>query len=646
MPLSNISRLYPITIRTVFAAIFGLMLANASAAETDSSFIETIQSWNYSPRASLTTPLAVDTMPEHNHKIYPGISRSTFNESLGQMGQPGRPIALEQRKMEFKMPFIQPYSYYFFTHEDRIGYKTGQPFTDINYTTSSKKEQDIHLLITRNINPYFNVGLRLDYFSSEGHFINSQHRGSMISAFASYQGSVHRAFISMNFNNFSQGENGGMKYRSDMTKSFSDGFLEMEVNQTSAKSVNDYHDISIMQEWNLLPGFSFLDSVMGDTDRFKLLVGQEFLYTGSARRYKDVGKQKGSTPYYEYYYDSLKTFDVAETRTLSQEAFGGFNQRLTRFVSIGGRGGYGYEFENSRYNDIEFLDPETEFFSTYYTACFLGKIIGGYSWEVSNRQYVTGYRGGDMQIIAEASKTANLFGDTVLFEANFSNKSEAPHLFYQHYHSNNFIWDNNFGKTNSQNFYAEISDLRKRYSLSIYSALHHGYLYFGTDARPQQYNDALSELALSGSVTYSLRKFHFSHSLTWQNASESSVISAPAFVTEHTAYYSTYAFSGLLYLAVGFDVDVSSIYYAPSYMPATGIFYLQNEHESGMYPHTDVFMNFKLKRMRISAKYSQLGQIVDRISKDQIVQGRPSTVNGYFSGKPKFTLGLSWFFHK
>ena len=634
--------------RLILVLALCIICIRASYSQTeDSTYIEPIRTWTYSPRATIVRPQAIDTMPESMHRLYPGLHGRTLSESLGQPGQPGRPVAIDKRTAGFDMPFIQPYSHYFFSYRDRIGYTTGQPFADMKYTSGSKKEQSINFLLTQNVNPYFNFGVRINYFASEGHFLRSHYAGKMVSAFATYRGSVQRAFINLNINELSQDENGGMKSNEYITDSLSVRFLEMEVNLNSATSKSNYHDISVLQEWNLLPGFTVLDSLLGDTDRFKLLIGQDFLYSYSARRYRETRSAASkAAPYYSSYYDTLRTSDLALTRILSQEAFGGFNQRFSRFVSVGARGGYGYEFEHSRYQDFLFLDPQTDFFSTFYTASFVGKIIGGYSWEANSKQYVTGYRGGDAILDAELSKTAHLLNDTVLFGASFGNKSVAPQLFYQQYMGNNFQWDNQFGKINSQTIRGEIADIRSRYSLSSYSALHSGYVYFGRDAQPQQYNSPLSELAVSGSVSYSLGKLHFKHSLTWQNSSQPSVLSIPAFVTENTAYFSSYAFSKLLYIVAGFDLSASSLYYAPRYMPATGIFYLQTDTESGLYPHTDVFVNCKLKRMRISVKYSQLGQIANRIADQKIIDRSPSTVDGYFYGKPHTTLSFAWFFHK
>ena len=74
-------------------------------------------------------------------------------------------------------------------------------------------------------------------------------------------------------------------------------------------------------------------------------------------------------------------------------------------------------------------------------------------------------------------------------------------------------------------------------------------------------------------------------------------------------------------------------------MPATGVFYLQNEYEVGGYPFLDVFLAFKIARTRIFVSYNNL------------LSGGEFLGNNYFTTyrypmKPRhFRLGLVWTFY-
>ena len=53
---------------------------------------------------------------------------------------------------------------------------------------------------------------------------------------------------------------------------------------------------------------------------------------------------------------------------------------------------------------------------------------------------------------------------------------------------------------------------------------------------------------------------------------------------------------------MGLDVSFFTSYYANAYMPALGLYYLQNEKKIGNYPFIDFFFNMKIKRARIFFK--------------------------------------------
>ena len=72
-------------------------------------------------------------------------------------------------------------------------------------------------------------------------------------------------------------------------------------------------------------------------------------------------------------------------------------------------------------------------------------------------------------------------------------------------------------------------------------------------------------------------------------------------------------------------------------MPATGIFYIQNDKKIGNYPYCDIFLNFKIKQARIFIKYQHFNN------------GWFSTAYydspHYPSPESAFKLGISWYFY-
>jgi hypothetical protein len=59
-------------------------------------------------------------------------------------------------------------------------------------------------------------------------------------------------------------------------------------------------------------------------------------------------------------------------------------------------------------------------------------------------------------------------------------------------------------------------------------------------------------------------------------------------------------------IEIGASVFYTSAYYANSYMPATGQFYLQNQQKYGNYPFIDFFLNVRVQTVRVFIKIDHL----------------------------------------
>ena len=55
-------------------------------------------------------------------------------------------------------------------------------------------------------------------------------------------------------------------------------------------------------------------------------------------------------------------------------------------------------------------------------------------------------------------------------------------------------------------------------------------------------------------------------------------------------------------IQLGLDIFYFTSYYGDAYMPALGMFYIQNKKQIGNYPFADIFFNFKVKRARVFLK--------------------------------------------
>jgi hypothetical protein len=72
-------------------------------------------------------------------------------------------------------------------------------------------------------------------------------------------------------------------------------------------------------------------------------------------------------------------------------------------------------------------------------------------------------------------------------------------------------------------------------------------------------------------------------------------------------YYTKDLFKQAAIVQTGVNLMYNTPYDAYAYMPATRLFYVQNEKELGDYVYANVFLNLQIKRARLFIKYYNLG---------------------------------------
>jgi len=136
------------------------------------------------------------------------------------------------------------------------------------------------------------------------------------------------------------------------------------------------------------------------------------------------------------------------------------------------------------------------------------------------------------------------------------------------------------------------------------------------------------------------RIFGFRFRLYGQYSTNESIIPLPAFAGFQSTYLETWVVKNVLNMQLGWNVMFNTKYYAYAYMPATGMFYLQDEKLIGNYPFFDFFMNFQINRARVFVKTDGLNTVFnDFIGKRNYLAHRYPT-NDY-----RIKFGVSWTFY-
>ena len=188
---------------------------------------------------------------------------------------------------------------------------------------------------------------------------------------------------------------------------------------------------------------------------------------------------------------------------------------------------------------------------------------------------------------------------------HFRNTAQ-PYLL-QHYISNHFAWDNDFGKTRSFRAEGELTIPWTRTVLSAGVENLQNYVYFASSGLPVQSGASVQIVSASLRQRLQAGIWHWDNTVTWQHSSKKEVLPLPALSVYSNMYLWFTAFR-VLHLQIGVDCGYYTKYYAPSYQPATMSFVNQHETKCGGYPLMDIYVTAKLSKVRFYVMMSHINQ--------------------------------------
>lgn len=146
-------------------------------------------------------------------------------------------------------------------------------------------------------------------------------------------------------------------------------------------------------------------------------------------------------------------------------------------------------------------------------------------------------------------------------------------------------------------------------------------------------------LLLQGRLNLYLKLAHWLHydmQQIVQYSSNDNVVRVPLFASKNSFYSDFSLFNGALHTQVGIDLRYHTRYKADAYDPFLGTFYRQDEEEVGNYIWADFFINLQIKRASIYAKAGHLNSFIEQ-------QGH-CLLPGYPSKQFGFYFGITWKF--
>ena len=597
---------------------------------------------------------------------------------LGNLGLPYYPIGFNARKRPSDFLFLDHLSDYLHDPEATIYYQTKSPYTHIDYSSAGTKQQNesvFKLVHSQNINKNWNAGLYYDIINSIGQYINQSTSNNGFSLFSAYRGSQYSMYTNFNWNNVRMKENGGLKDVGNYLIN-KDEAVRNSVRSDVGKTILLNRSFYLMHSYSpvqlTLPWQKQADTDSVNVSRFTFV--HTLKYDWSTREHSDTATYalQGKEPYFgRNAQRRVETRDSLHYRRISNHFELMIKEQSRRKFTAGFSAGLLTEIDRMNANMIpdtvnKYVRPnETQnpvwggdlpdiygteqsiFYrktKTHFNTAITGRFFnhtGRYlNWDINGKFYFTGYKLGDLNINGnvrihyDSSKGRS----TLLLGGSIENAQ--PGYFLKEYASNVLAWDNNFNPSQEIRLRGEFMMPHRTLKLGAYLSQLNNYIYINTDAIPEQTSEPL--VTGTAYVEKDIRwwKLGFRFRLYGQYSTNQSIIPLPAFAGFQSTYFEGWLEKNVLNMQLGWNVVFNTKYYAYAYMPASGMFYLQEEQQIGNYPFFDFFLNFQIKRARFFIKTDGLNTVFSSmLGKENFMVYR------YPTNDFRMKFGVSWAFY-
>lgn len=620
----------------------GLPIHEKNEFRSDSVKTENVahfrRSWQWSREGVYRRDVTVDTTFDDIQNYNYIFRKNTANTYLGNFPSPYLSDIFILRDAEEDFFPLSSIRSFLFRTSDALLYNTTTPFTQLVYFTGGgkgKNETMLDVWHVQNIRPYWNAGVRYNLISSDGRYMNQKSKAYNFSFFSSYERERMAASLFVNQNNGVFNENGGITDRyfiRDTTMKAED----VPVNLSDARNAYRNFNFNFQVQYNI--GKSKLQ-VNGEDSTFSYPA--KAVVTGSAEdnvhRFREDNVNRDFFPV--SYIDSVSNLDIQENLVYSFSTRFVVNEH-PKYTYLPGIYA-GVDFKYLDYRERTSLDTINNYGSSVYTGTWLTAGIFNVdttallTYDVAGKLGVVGHYAGNFRLdgyvrqYLSKSKMSYVHA-RALFELKSVNH------FFTRYIGNHDIWINDFKPVKTLSAEAKYVNERMRTEVGVGLSNTIDYVYFDADAVPRQASNILVVTAWAKQKFRAGKHFHFDQTVYYQRSSDDAVLSLPELALYSHNYYNNQMFNKALELNIGFDLFYNTRFYADKYRPSLMQFYNQQEEKTGGYPKLDVFVNFRIKRAVLFAKYEHVNYY--------FTNGQYFSALNYPINPAMFKFGLRWNF--
>lgn len=601
----------------------------------ESDIKQEIYAWKIIPPLGLREPAPVDTsLLNYGQRSVP-VSLGPAYAITGNLGGPGETLIYFDRQPTSEFMFKDAVAAWLPSLSTHEFFNSRIPLTFLSYNTAGTRDnsQDrLSATFSGNINKKAQIGAMFDYLYSKGCYDFQAVKGLTWGFSGSYIGDRYEMQAFYNHWNTLGKENGGITDDLYITDP-----AQLQGGQTSiqAKSI----PTRLTGAFNRVVGGelymnnAYKVGFWKDVEVDDSTTVEEFVpvssfswtlnYKTGRRKFTDTGSADNS--FWENTYFNLDgSSDETKYWSLTNTVGVSLLEEFNKFAKFGLTAFVTHEIRkyNQYHDTIPDDDKRPEGLTPYPVSSAAVKgtqnllWVGGQltkqrgsilTYEATARFGLLGSSIGDIDIDGNVSTRFRLFGDSVTITGygEFHN-TEAPYLL-NHYVSNHFIWENNFGKIRRLRFGGKLNIPHTRTFVNVGVENVQNLIYFNSACMPVQNSGSVQVFSASLNQNFKFGPLHWDNRITYQETSDAAVIPLPR-LSVYSNLYLRFMVARVLDVQFGVDCDYYTKYKAVDYQPATMSFYNQREIDCGNYPFMNAYVNMKLSKARFYIMFSHVNQ--------------------------------------
>lgn len=610
----------------------------ARGAEGDSVPARHPSAWTLIQPLGLRKAADFDTLPyNYQRQAVPSMVSDAY-ATTGNLGAEGQNQIFFDRKERGPFFFLDALRAWLPTADKQRFYNVYIPFTQLSYNMGGGKQnsQDrLRLDFAGNVNRRIGLGAKMDYIYSKGAYAGQSTKDFMFGFSGYYKGDRYEMQAFYNHWNLLNKENGGITdplYITDPAQ-LQGGVSRIDaknipVRLSAAHSRVNGQQLYLNQAYNV--GYWREEQVNDTLTRDVYVPVTKFIWTldyeSGHHIFLNDNTGEGEAFWPDRYLQPQETRDDTRysnlTNTLGVSMIEGFSRWAKFGLSAYAQYSWrrfkqpGALIPGSEDFPAEQLTPLPEGFAIkekatqnlLWAGAQLTKQRGSIlTYAADFRMGLAGDVAADIELTGTASTRIPLLGDTVGVDVNAHFKNQAQPYLLEHYISNHFAWDNDFGKTRSFRVGGAISVPWTRTRLEAGFENLQNYVYFNTSGLPAQYGGSVQIFAARLRQDLRLGILHWDNTITLQTTSKAEVLPLPLLTVYSNLYLHFRAFR-VLDVQLGVDCDYYTRYHAPAYQPATMSFHVQDQVKIGNYPFMNLYASCRLYKTRFFVMMSHINQ--------------------------------------